>query len=167
MPSVAGAEDLVTASPPGELRSPVRPIYRKRKGMLSEMPEQPYVVIRLVPESPVDGATFGTYLDELSLQILDAHTGKPLSDLAYYSPLNLFQWPRLDGYFSAVSAPSSESTTCHKAVSPAKDNYGSTLTFDSTDGIPVGSYVFSSDVTTSNDPVVAPSSGDRKSTRLN
>src|ERR1017187_2354308 len=159
MSSVAGAEDLGTGSPPCALRSTVRPIYRKRKGMLSEMPEQPYVVIRLVPESPVDGATFGTYLDELSLQILDAHTGNPLSDLAYYSPLNLFQWPGLDGYFSAVSAPTSESTTYHKAVSPAKDNYGSTLTFDSTDGIPVGSYVFSSDVTTSNDPVVAPSSG--------
>jgi hypothetical protein len=29
------------------------------------MANPPYVVIRLVPQSPVDGATFGTYLDGL------------------------------------------------------------------------------------------------------
>jgi hypothetical protein len=29
------------------------------------MAGQPYVVIRLVPESSVDGTTFSTYLDDL------------------------------------------------------------------------------------------------------
>jgi hypothetical protein len=45
-----------------------------------------YIVIRLIPESPVDGATFATYLDGLRLQVFDAYTGDPLSDFAYSSP---------------------------------------------------------------------------------
>ncbi|HEY6315084.1 MAG TPA: hypothetical protein VIY52_30365 [Streptosporangiaceae bacterium] len=102
----------------------------------------PYVVIRLVPSSPVDGATFATYLDGLALQIVDANTGLPRSDLAYSSPLILFEWPGASGWMSLVSAPTSQPTSYNGS------DYGSTLNFDSTDGIPVGSYVYSSDQTT-------------------
>ena len=108
------------------------------------MATQPYIVIRLVPESPVDGATFGTYLDGLQLQVFDANTGEPLSDFVYSSPLILFQWfPLGPGYLGVVSAPTSASTEF-----VGKNNYGQTLEFDSTDGISAGSFVFSSDGTT-------------------
>lgn len=43
------------------------------------MTTEPYVVIGLVPESPVDGTTFGTYLNDLSLQLVDANTGNPVT----------------------------------------------------------------------------------------
>ncbi len=107
------------------------------------MASQPYIVIRLVPESPVDGATFATYLDGLALQALDAHTGEPRSDLAYSSPLILIDWPGVAKRLSIVSVPTSASTDYQSA-----NNYGSSLKFNSTDGISVGSYVFSSDQTT-------------------
>ena len=95
-------------------------------------------VIRLVPDSPVDAATFSTYLDGLQLQVLDANTLQPRSDFVYYSPLSLI--PYVGGDLSLVSVPTAGSTAF---VSP--NDYGATLTFDSTDGISVGSFVFSSD----------------------
>ena len=58
-----------------------------------DMASQPYLVVRLVPEAPIDGATFITYLDGLQLQVFDAFTGTPLSDIVYSSPLSFFQWP--------------------------------------------------------------------------
>ena len=106
-----------------------------------------YLVIRLVPDSPVDAATFGTYLDGLELQVLDANTLQPRSDFVYYSPLALI--PNGGGSLSFVSVPTAGSTPYDSVHS----NYGSTLKFDSTDGISVGSYVFSSDQQT-----IAPSS---------
>ena len=102
----------------------------------------PYVVIRLVPESPVDGATFATYLDGLALQLIDANTLQPRSDLAYSSPLILFEWPGASGWMSLVSVPTSDPTSYNGS------DYGKTLKFDSTGGIPVGSAVYSSDQTT-------------------
>jgi hypothetical protein len=102
----------------------------------------PYVVIRLVPSSPVDGVTFATYLDGLALQVIDANTGQPRSDLAYSSPLILFEWPGASGWMSLVSVPTSEPASYNGS------DYGKTLQFDSTDGIPVGSVVYSSDQTT-------------------
>ena len=105
------------------------------------MATQPYIVIRLVPESPVDGGTFGTYLNGLQLQVLDANTGDALSDFAYSSPLILFGWPGLPGLYSVVSEPTSASTQF------ASGNYGKKLTFNSTDGISMRSCVFSSDQT--------------------
>jgi len=97
-----------------------------------------------VPESPVDGAAFATYLDALALQVIDANTLLPRSDLAYSSPLILFQWPGASGWMSLVSVPTSEPTSYNSSAG----NYGSTLNFNSTDGIPVDSYVYSSDQTT-------------------
>src|SRR5262249_18332406 len=99
---------------------------------------------------PVDGATFGTYLDGLALQVFDANTLAPRSNIAYASPMILFQSPGASGNFSTVSVPTVEPTS----YDSTNKNYGSTLKFNSTDGIAVGSYVFSSDQTT-----IAPSSG--------
>lgn len=108
------------------------------------MANQPYVVIRLVPESPVDGAAFATYLDGLSLQVFDANMpDTPRSDAAYSSPLVLFSWLGLTPFFSAVCVPTSQPTAY-----VAANDYGQTLMFNSTDGISVGSYVFSADQTT-------------------
>jgi hypothetical protein len=103
---------------------------------------QPYIVIRLVPESPVDGATFAGYLDGLALQVFDAHTLEPRSDFASFSPLTLGPGP--SPYISLASVPTSGST----AYDSLNQNYGTVLTFNTTAGIPVGSYVYTLDETT-------------------
>jgi hypothetical protein len=101
-------------------------------------------VIRLVPDSPIDGTTFATYLDNLALQVQDANTGTNISDLAYASPLAVFGWPPgSTNYLSVASAEVAESTTYQ-----GPGNYGKTLGFESTDGISVGSYIYSADQTT-------------------
>jgi hypothetical protein len=118
------------------------------------MASQPYLVVRLLPEAPVDGASFSTYLDGLQLQVLDAFTNAPLSDLVYSSPLSLFQWPLGSGG-TALAAVSDETSAATTYVSSG--DYGNTLTFDSTEGISVGSYVFTTDQTSSSGPTINPS----------
>ena len=109
-----------------------------------------FIVVRLVPESPVDGGTFSTYLDDLRLQVFDAYSGDPLSSFVYSSPYVLTQAGGLfGGWISVVSI-----TTSAPTPFVATNNYGKTLTFESTDGIPEGSWVFSEDQTT-----VAPGAG--------
>jgi len=107
--------------------------------------DQPsYLVIRLIPDSPIDGTTFATYLDNLALQVQDANTGTNISDLAYASPLAVFGWPPGSAnYLSVASAEVAGSTTYQ-----GPGNYGKTLSFESTDGISVGSYIYSADQTT-------------------
>jgi hypothetical protein len=113
-----------------------------------------YIVVRLVPESPVDGGTFSTYLDDLRLQVFDAYSGKPLSDIVYSSPYVLTQWGGLLGqWISVVSVVTSAPTQF-----VASGNYGSTLTFDSVNGIPEGSFAFTSDQGSSH-PVIPGSAG--------
>ena len=108
------------------------------------MANQPYLVVRLVPSAPIDGATFSTYLDNLALQAYDAYSGAPRSGLAFSSPLTVFQWATGSSlYLSSVSAITASST---KYVSAG--NYGTTLTLESTAGVSVGSYIFSADQTT-------------------
>lgn len=108
---------------------------------------QPYVVIRLVPESPVDGTTFGTYLNDLSLQLVDANnTSNTVSNQAFSSPLAVFPWP--PGSSTCVTIASnltSGSPTFNPNAHPA--DYGDQLTFTLTDGISVGSFVVSADQT--------------------
>jgi hypothetical protein len=112
-----------------------------------------YLVVRLVPESSVDGGTFSTYLDDLRLQVFDAYTGVPLSDIVYSSPYVLTQWGgALGQWISVVSVATSEPTKF------SSGNYGSTLTFESTDGIPEGSFVFTNDQN-SKTPVIPATSG--------
>ncbi len=107
-----------------------------------------YIVIRLVPTAAVDGPTFATYLDGLELQIFAADTPagqplEPLSDVVYFSPLVVYQFPEFGtgvNPFATVSVPTTSPT---EFVS--SKNYGKSLTFNSTDGISAGSYLFSAD----------------------
>ncbi len=79
------------------------------------MANEPYVVIRLVPESPVDGTTFSTYLNDLSLQLIDANTGKILSDQAFSSPLAVFPWPPGSGRYLTVASATTSGDTPYKS----------------------------------------------------
>lgn len=108
------------------------------------MATQPYIVIRLVPDAPIDGATFATYLNGLQLQLIDAYTGAPLSDYVYASPLLTAEQPA--GYGPENGAVVSVSTATGTPYVSSGD-YGSTLTFDSgsTAAISVGSFVFTTD----------------------
>jgi hypothetical protein len=119
---------------------------------MSGSTNQPYLVVRLIPEAPIDGATFTTYLEGLQLQVFDAfQSDTPLSDIVYSSPLSLFSplffaaSPGNIGNFyqTAVSSPVTAPPNYQSA-----GNYGQTLTFNSTDGISAGAYVFSTDQTT-------------------
>jgi|GEM_PF-6347718 len=99
-----------------------------------------YLVIRLVPASPIDPATFVTYLEDLLLQAMQVtpSPGSPtptsLTGVAYSSPLIVYQNPgSSDPYLMVVSRP------IIKAVAAG----GNTLTFETTDGIPGGSYLYS------------------------
>ena len=107
-----------------------------------------YFVIRLVPTAAVDGPTFATYLDGLQLQIFQADTPagepQPLTDIVYYSPLVVYQFPEFGTSvppYTTVSLPTTAATQYDKATK----KYGKTLAFNSTDGISVGSYLFSAD----------------------
>jgi hypothetical protein len=106
---------------------------------------QPYLVVRLVPEAPIDGATFSTYLDGLQLQVFNAFDSTvPLSDVVYASPLSLFQWPPGSGngpLLAGASAVTSAGTN-YISSGPHSGAYGDTLSLDSTEGISVGSFVF-------------------------
>ena len=111
---------------------------------MANQPPSSYVVVRLVPDSPIDGTTFATYLDNLALQVQDAYTNDIISDVAYASPLAVFGWPPgSTNYLSVASAEVAESTAY-----VSSGDYGKTLSFESTDGISVGSYIYSADQTT-------------------
>ncbi len=100
-----------------------------------------YLVIRLTPTSPVDGAAFATYLEDLTIKVYqeDASTSPPLlGSASYSSPLILMQEPGVSGsYLVCASYPTSTATS-----QKSKGDYGNTLEFASTKGIPVGAYLF-------------------------
>ena len=112
---------------------------------------QPYLVARLIPEAPVDGATFSTYLENLQTPgVRRVHGGgRQRSRLFFASHVVFAAIPVLvvvahseflhHGSSSPVSAP---------ANYVSAGDYGSTLTFDSLDGISAGAFVFSTDQTT-------------------
>jgi hypothetical protein len=104
------------------------------------MASQLYLVVRLIPKDPINGATFTTYLDGLQLQVFDAYSGLPLSDIVYSSPLSFFQWPL--GY-SGSSEPffASGSSVTTQGTPYNGTDYGTVLNFSSTAGMSVGSYV--------------------------
>ena len=110
------------------------------------MSNQPYIVVRLVPESPIDGTTFSTYLNDLTLQAFDAYSdGTSVSEEAYASPLSVFGWPPGSGGYLSVA---SMATTADTPYDKSAGNFGTTLKFESTTGISVGSFAFSADQTT-------------------
>jgi hypothetical protein len=116
------------------------PMYSLTDWQVTDMATDSYVVIRVVPESPIDGATFSTYLNDLTLQAFDAYTDLPISEEAFASPLTVFGWPPgSNGYLSVASV----STVGNTAYDKNAKNFGKTLKFASTEGISVGAYVFS------------------------
>ena len=111
------------------------------------MTNQSFAVIRLVPESPVDGTTFGYYLTDLSLQLVDANTGNTVTNQAFSSPLSVFPWPPGSNTYVAVASQlTSGNPTFNPNANPP--DFGKDLTFTSTDGISVGAFVTSADQTT-------------------
>ena len=103
-----------------------------------------YLVVRLVPESPVDGATFTTdYLNNLQLQAFDAYTGDPVTDFVYYSPYTLTQWPTLSGYLSLASAVTSKDG--YAISERARELWLDSHLRRSTEGIQFGAYLFTND----------------------
>jgi hypothetical protein len=111
---------------------------------MTNPPNPYYLVIRLVPESPVDGGTFSTYLDDLTIQAVDAYTQKPVSGQAYVSPLNLVEWPPGSSTYQATA---SQVTSADSNYTQG-GGYGTTLEFGSTAGISVGAYAYTADGTT-------------------
>ena len=103
----------------------------------------PYLIIRLVPDAPVDGATFSTYLDDLHIDVYQANTTPPLTKLLGQTPWNaapviLAPNPGTNQYVGTSSRPTTENTPYI-----GDQNYGNTLTFKNTDGIAVNSSLFS------------------------
>ena len=109
---------------------------------------QPYLVVRLVPDSPISGATFTSYLNGLRLQAVDAYTLAPLSDYVYASPLIVSENGFGSGQFGAVVSVSTSASTTFVAT----NNYGTILTFDAADGISVGAVAFTTDPSDSTKP---------------
>jgi len=98
-----------------------------------------YLVIRLVPTSPVDGPTFATYLEDLTITVYQANTN-PANKLGgtepHAAPVSLVPAPWFsNGYFASLSRATSSDTPYDKT----SKKYGNTLDFDNTAGIAVGS----------------------------
>lgn len=96
-----------------------------------------YLVVRLTPSSPVDGATFTSYLKDVTIDVYPANAPQSsttlLGSVKSSGSLSLTQIP--DGsYIASLSLPTSQAT--------AQANIGPTLKFDSTEGIPIGAYAF-------------------------
>src|SRR5579863_97435 len=114
------------------------------------MSDTPYLVIRLVPESPVDGATFSTYLLDLKITVRDANTGQTISAEADVSPLTLTEQPLGSGGYLTTATQATSAPTSYVAASQNNNshNYGNTLQFVTTKGISIGALVYSADQTT-------------------
>ena len=112
------------------------------------MASQPFIVIRLVPESPVDGTTFyNTYLHDLSLEIVDANTGNTISKPAVVSPLTVLQWPPGSGACVTIASEETSGDTSYNKSSSTYD-YGDVLPIGDLSGISIDSFVLSADQTT-------------------
>jgi uncharacterized membrane protein YgcG len=112
------------------------------------MANQDFIVIRLVPESPVDGNTFNGYLLDLSLYAVDAYSGSTVTQEAVFSSLSVFQWPPGSGNYVTIASAVTSADTAYKEGSGSNYDYGNVLMIDSVDGISIGSFVVSADQTT-------------------
>jgi hypothetical protein len=100
-----------------------------------------YIVIRLVPDSPVDGGTFSTYLDGLQIQVYPADGPQTPATLLgetqiVGSDVTLAEVPWLPGTYVASVSKIVESPT-----PLASGNYGASLALNDGDGIAFGSVV--------------------------
>jgi hypothetical protein len=98
-----------------------------------------YVVIRLIPDTPVDAGTFSTYLESLTITVYPADKtgGTALGSITTVgSGLMLTEIPWSPGSYAASTAVNLASATVQ-----AGGNFGSTLVLTSAAGIPFGSTV--------------------------
>jgi len=107
------------------------------------MANSSFLVIRIHPDSPVDAATFGTYLDGLQIQAYSADQPPTLLGQTAKSgpPVTIAQVPfQLNTY--VVSALKLVTTTTPEVSS---GDFGTELVFEDAAGIAVGSVVTASD----------------------
>ena len=121
--------------------------------MTSPTDSTSFIVIRLVAESPIDGATFSSYLSGLALQALDADTGKAISEVAYGSPLTTFPYGFIDA--EQMLYASSQEVAVNTPYDSSSQDYGSTLQLLSTEGISVGSYPYTATDVNADTPTIA------------
>ena len=99
-----------------------------------------YVVIRLIPDAPVDAGTFSTYLQNLTIKVYPANdtSGAVLGTITTVGTgLMLAQVPWSPGSYSAlISANLADAT-----VQAGSSNFGNTFVLRSADSIPFGSTV--------------------------
>lgn len=99
-----------------------------------------YVVIRLIPDAPVDGGTFSTYLENLTIKVYPANDpgGTLLGEITTVdSDLTLSEIPWSPGtYVASVSTNLAKAT-----VQAGTKNFGNILVLGNANGIPFGSVV--------------------------
>ncbi|MGA2167154.1 MAG: neuraminidase-like domain-containing protein [Terracidiphilus sp.] len=101
-----------------------------------------YIVIRLVPDSPVDGGTFSTYLDGLQIQVYPAGALQVPANLLgetqiVTSNITLAQVPWLPTTYVASVSKLVETGT----ALVSSGNYGTTLTLEDANGVAYASVV--------------------------
>ena len=119
------------------------------------MPDN-FLVIRIHPDSPVDGATFSTYLDDLQIKVYLAGTTTLLGETKINSTtLNLVAVPWMPGTYVAsvskqVAAPTPGSGTDFGTTLLVRDGAG--IAFDSVPICPADSNMFPGNTTVTNIP---------------
>ncbi|MFM0258419.1 Tc toxin subunit A-related protein [Paraburkholderia sediminicola] len=109
-----------------------------------------YVVVRLIPDAPVDGGTFGTYLRDLTITVYPANdpNGTPLGKISTVgSELMFAEIPWSPGDYSALVTANVKEATVQSG-----GKFGTTLVLDSAKGIPFGSTVIDPSNTNAVDP---------------
>jgi Tc toxin complex TcA C-terminal TcB-binding domain len=99
-----------------------------------------YIVVRLIPDAPVDGGTFGTYLRDLTITVYRANDpgGTPLGQITTVgSGLMLNEVPWSPGTYAALISGNLAKAT----VQAGTNDFGKTLVLDDAAGIPFGSSV--------------------------
>src|SRR6266700_2903876 len=132
------------------------------------MASSSFLVIRIHPDSSVDGGTFGTYLDGLQIQVYQADEPRTAAHLlgqtpVALAPLTLFPVPLVGNTY--IAAVTKLVTT--QASEVAAGDFGTELEFANADGIAVGAIVTAADsgqfqggttVTAISPPTVPPTS---------
>ncbi len=106
------------------------------------MASSSFLVIRIHPDSPVDGGTFGTYLDGLQIQVYPADEPQTAAHLlgetpVALAPLTLTPVPLALGTY--VAAVTKLVTT--QTAEVATNDFGKKLVFANADGIAVGAVI--------------------------
>src|SRR5450631_3757323 len=122
------------------------------------MPDN-FLVIRIHPDSPVDGGTFSTYLDGLQIKVFLAGTTTLLGETKINSTsLNLVQVPWMPGTYVAsvskrVEAPTPGSGSDYGKILKVTDGAG--IAFGSVVTCPADSKMFPGNTSATNIPAAS------------